>query len=85
MDYEVRQLSSRVGSALVVVVCDMELNAVKVPEWSGTKRSSTAKGSLYNMGSHLLARCPPLGGAGLRCRAGPLHDERPSPLHSFVK
>lgn len=53
MDYEVRQLSSRVVRALVVVVvCDMELNAVKVAEWSGTKRSSTAKGSLYTW-SHI--------------------------------
>ncbi len=52
MDYEVRQLSSRVVSALIVVVCDMELNAVKVAESSGTKRSPTAKGSLYTW-SHI--------------------------------
>ena len=52
VDYDVRQLSSRVVSALVVVVCDMELNAVKVAGWSGTKKSSTAKGTLYTW-SHI--------------------------------
>jgi hypothetical protein len=68
VDYDVRQLSSRVVSALVVALCDMEFKAVKVAEVSGPNRSSTAKGSLYTWSHIHLQDVRPLGGEG--CRAG---------------
>lgn len=45
------------------------------------KEIMDGKGQPLYMESHLLVRCPPLGGAGWRCRARPLHDERPCPVH----
>lgn len=71
VDYDVRQLSSRVVSALFVALCDMEFKAVKVAEWSGPNRSSTAKGSLYTW-SHIHLQ--DVRGRGMQGRA--LHDER---------